>query len=404
MNSEILLLITRMKKYKLLIISIECIFFISCKEVHQDPLPANTKGCKEMVEINIDLDKNTLPFDSLMDFVSFVKLETTEGNLIGGISQILFVNNKIIVVDFDVSKTITVYDESGKYLNNIGKLGQGPGEYAYLGHVFLTPDRSTVVVVDMGSGNLKYFGLEGNFIKSVKFPFWFSNCEFISNDIIAGHYSGGNMIQKNNVSYKPQLIITDLAGNILSSGFQSFYSKNFASTTFMPLLKFDNEVIYCPPFSDTIYHVSEKGLCPLYHLNIKRTSPIIIDNNTTDNSWEEYKENNPFFNGEIIELKDVTMINISERYKNWSRFIIYSKKQDKIFSCTGTLSNPFFRIFSVPKARYKDDMIVVDERASNIIANRNIFYQLGEKNIVDKLFKDLTEDNNPVLFFYKIKV
>lgn len=393
-----------MKIYCLWLAFLYCICLFSCKEFHKESsMQAKTEESK-MLELDIDLDKNTLPFDSLMDFVSFVKLETTGDNLVGAISQILFVNNKIIVVDFDVSKTITVYDESGKYLNNIGKLGQGPGEYAYLGHVFLTPDRSTVVVVDMGSGNLKYFGLEGNFIKSVKFPFWFSRCEFINDNIIAGHYSGGNMVQKNNVSYKPQLIITDLKGNILSSGFQSFYSKNFTSTTFMPLRKFDNEVIYCPPFSDTIYHVSEKGLCPLYHLNIKRASPIIIDNNTTDNSWEEYKENNPFFNGEIIELKDVTMINISERYKNWSRFIIYSKKQDKIFSCTGTLSNPFFRIFSVPKARYKDDMIVVDERASNIIANRNIFYQLGEKNIVDKLFKDLTEDSNPVLFFYKIKV
>ena len=393
-----------MKIYCLWLAYLYCICFFSCKELHKESsLPLETAESK-MLELDIDLDKNTLPFDSLMDFVSFVKLETTEDNLIGGISQILFVNNKIIVVDFDVSKTITVYDESGKFLNKIGKLGQGPEEYAYLGHVILTPDKSTVVVVDMGSGNLKYFGLDGNFIKSVKFPFWFSRCEFINDNIIAGHYSGGNMVQKNNVSYKPQLIITDLKGNILSSGFQSFYSKNFTSTTFMPLRKFDNEVIYCPPFSDTIYHVSEKGLCPLYHLNIKRASPIIIDNNTTDNSWEEYKENNPFFNGEIIELKDVTMINISERYKNWSRFIIYSKKQDKIFSCTGTLSNPFFRIFSVPKARYKDDMIVVDERASNIIANRNIFYQLGEKNIVDKLFKDLTEDSNPVLFFYKIKV
>ena len=393
-----------MKIYCLWLAYLYCICFFSCKELHKESsLPLETAESK-MLELDIDLDKNTLPFDSLMDFVSFVKLETTEDNLIGGISQILFVNNKIIVVDFDVSKTITVYDESGKFLNKIGKLGQGPEEYAYLGHVILTPDKSTVVVVDMGSGNLKYFGLDGNFIKSVKFPFWFSRCEFINDNIIAGHYSGGNMVQKNNVSYKPQLVITDLKGNILSSGFQSFYSKNFASTTFMPLLKFDNEVIYCPPFSDTIYHVSEKGLCPLYHLNIQRASPIIIDNNTTDNSWEEYKENNPFFFFLIIELKDVTMINISERYKNWSRFIIYSKKQDKIFSCTGTLSNPFFRIFSVPKARYKDDMIVVDERASNIIANRNIFYQLGEKNIVDKLFKDLTEDNNPVLFFYKIKV
>lgn len=393
-----------MKKYCLWLAYLYCICFFSCKEFHKESsLPLKTAESK-MLELDVELDKNTLPFDSLMDFVSFVKLETTGDNLVGAISQILFVNNKIIVVDFDVSKTITVYDESGKFLNKIGKLGQGPEEYAYLEHVALTPDKSMVVVVDMGSGNLKYFGLDGDFIKSVKFPFWFSNCEFISNYIIAGHYSGGNMIQKNNVSYKPQLVITDLKGNILSSGFQSFYSKNFASTTFMPLRKFDNEVIYCPPFSDTIYHVSEKGLCPLYHLNIKRTSPIVIDNNITDNSWEEYIENNPFFNGDIIELKDATMINISERYKNWSRFIIYSKKQDKIFSCTGTLSNPFFRIFSVPKARYKDDMIVVDESASNIIANSNIFYQLGEKNLVDALFKDLTEDSNPVLFFYKIKV
>ena len=393
-----------MKIYCLWLAYLYCICFFSCKELHKESSLSLKTAESKMLELDIDLDKNTLPFDSLMDFVSFVKLETTGDNLVGSVSQILFARNKIVVVDSYVSKTITVYDESGKFLNKIGKLGQGPGEYSYLGHVTLTPDKSMVVVVDMGSGYLKYFGLDGDFIKSVKFPFWFSNCEFISNDIIAGHYSGGNMIQKNNVSYKPQLVITDLKGNILSSGFQSFYSKNFASTTFMPLLKFDNEVIYCPPFSDTIYHVSEKGLCPLYHLNIKRASPIIIDNNTTDNSWQEYKENNPFFNGEIIELKDATMINISERYKNWSRFIIYSKKQDKIFGCTGTLSNPFFRIFSVPKARYKDDMIVVDERASNIIANRNIFYQLGEKNIVDKLFKDLTEDSNPVLFFYKIKV
>jgi hypothetical protein len=93
-----------MKKYKLLIISIECIFFISCKEVHQDPLPANTKGCKEMVEININLDKNSIPYDSLMAFVKFVKLETTGNNLIGSISQILFSQNKIIIVDWEVSK------------------------------------------------------------------------------------------------------------------------------------------------------------------------------------------------------------------------------------------------------------------------------------------------------------
>jgi len=91
-----------------------------------------------------------------MGFVSFVKLETTGNNLVDAISKILFINNKIVVIDFGISKTITVYDESGTFLNKIGKLGQGPGEYAYFGYVVLTSNRSTVVVVDMGSGNLKY--------------------------------------------------------------------------------------------------------------------------------------------------------------------------------------------------------------------------------------------------------
>ena len=394
-----------MKIYCLWLAYLYCICFFSCKELHKESSLSLKTAESKMLELDIDLDKNTLPFDSLMDFVSFVKLETTGENLVGAISQILFVNNKIIVVDFDVSKTITVYDESGKYLNNIGKLGQGPGEYAYLGHVTLTPDKSMVVVVDMGSGYLKYFGLDGNFVKSKKTPFWFSSCEFITDEIIAGNYDGGNTLYgENNSQYKPQLIITNLQGNVFHSGFKSYYNKKFTMSTMMPLRKFEDKVFYSPPFSDTIYHLTQKGIHPEYHLNMNRTKPLIINADMTNEYYHEYTENNPMFNGEIIELKDVTMINISERYKNWSRFIIYSKKQDKIFSCTGTLSNPFFRIFSVPKARYKDDMIVVDERASNIIANRNIFYQLGEKNIVDKLFKDLTEDSNPVLFFYKIKV
>ena len=53
---------------------------------------------QKSVEVNIDLNKDCLPFDSLMTKVSYVKLETTGDNLIGEISQLLFVDDKIIVV------------------------------------------------------------------------------------------------------------------------------------------------------------------------------------------------------------------------------------------------------------------------------------------------------------------
>ena len=63
---------------------------------------------QKSVEVNIDLNKDCLPFDSLMTKVNYVKLETTGDNLVGGISQILFVDDKIIIVDTEKSTTITV--------------------------------------------------------------------------------------------------------------------------------------------------------------------------------------------------------------------------------------------------------------------------------------------------------
>ena len=396
-----------MKKYKLIIICAiaASIPFICCKEVRKDSQSLLCRSDNEMLELEIQLDRNSFPFDSLMDFVSLVKLETTENNLVGSVSQILFARNKIVVVDSYVSKTITVYDKSGKFLNRIGTLGQGPGEYSYLGHVTLTPDKSMVVVVDMGSGYLKYFGLDGNFVKSKKTPFWFSSCEFITDEIIAGNYDGGNTLYgENNSQYKPQLIITNLQGNVFHSGFKSYYNKKFTMSTMMPLRKFEDEVFYSPPFSDTIYHLTQKGIYPKYHLNMSRTKPLIINADMTNESYNEYTENNPMFNGDIIELKDASVFHFFECYSNWFRFAIYSKKLNKVFSCTGTLKNPFFYLFTAPKARYKDNMLVVDASSANILMSKNTFYKLGEKKVIDDLFCDLTEDSNPVLFFYKVKI
>ena len=49
-------------------------------------------------------------------------------------------------------------------------------------------------------------------------------------------------------------------------------------------------------------------------------------------------------------------------------------------------------------------MLVVDASSANILMSKNTFYKLGEKKVIDDLFCDLTEDSNPVLFFYKVKI
>ena len=161
-----------MKRYTLLFILV--VFFLSCKKNSQNyPKEISLlRNMEETVEVHIDLNKDCLPFDSLMNKVNYVKLETTGDNLIGEISQLLFVDDKIIVVDARQSKTITVYDEKGHYLYKIGVLGQGPMEYGALNHVAFTPEKEMLVITDLKGGRLKYYSIDGRYVKSVKLPYW----------------------------------------------------------------------------------------------------------------------------------------------------------------------------------------------------------------------------------------
>ena len=384
------------------------ILLLSCKESTRN-FSRKTEGVslltniEKAIEVNIDLNKDCLPFDSLMTKVNYVKLETTGDNLIGEISQLLFVDDKIIVVDVWKSKIITVYDMKGHYLYKIGSQGQGPQEYAFFTHVSLTPDKKMLVITDMGSTSLKYYSIDGQFIKSIKCPYWFTTSEFVTDNLIAGFTDGGNVISDENEDYNPLLVVTDLLGNISSSAFQSYYRKEYTSTIFEPIRKFEDRVLYNNPNTDSIYLLTSNSIELAYHLNIKGAKPMIINEDITNDLLREHRRNNPFFNGDFIELKDGAIFHIFESGFPGYRFGIYSNAKQRTFCCDGFRYSPFFCFFDAPKARYGDNTVVVDARSDIALACKDELYKLGKKEEIDEFYKGLTEDSNPILFFYELK-
>ena len=384
------------------------ILLLSCKESTRN-FSRKTEGVslltnlEKAIEVNIDLNNDCLPFDSLMTKVSYVKLETTGDNLIGEISQLLFVDDKIIVVDVWKSKIITVYDMKGHYLYKIGSQGQGPQEYAFFTHVSLTPDKKMLVITDMGSTSLKYYSIDGQFIKSIKCPYWFTTSEFVTDNLIAGFTDGGNVISDENEDYNPLLVVTDLLGNISSSAFQSYYRKEYTSTIFEPIRKFEDRVLYNNPNTDSIYLLTSNSIELAYHLNIKGAKPMIINEDITNDLLREHRRNNPFFNGDFIELKDGAIFHIFESGFPGYRFGIYSNAKQRTFCCNDIRYNPFFCFFDAPRARYGDNTVVVDTRSDIALAYKDELYKLGKKEEIDEFYKGLTEDSNPILFFYELK-
>lgn len=83
-----------------------------------------------LIQINIDPDGGeSYPFDSLIDDISFIKLETNDDCVIGDIHQVLCTDNYIFILDFFSTNAVYCFDKQGNYIRQIGKKGQDPGEY-----------------------------------------------------------------------------------------------------------------------------------------------------------------------------------------------------------------------------------------------------------------------------------
>lgn len=84
-------------------------------------------------------------------------------------SQVAFfvVTDEGHVIAADIKdKKVKVFDEEGNFMRNIGKSGQGPGEFQIPGGLALTPDNELMIEDTLGR-RLAFFTLEGKFIKNV---------------------------------------------------------------------------------------------------------------------------------------------------------------------------------------------------------------------------------------------
>lgn len=84
-----------------------------------------------VVDVVGAIDKPTeLTTSQLGSKITFVPLETTDSTLIGDVYKVEVTNDKAIVFNLGSNPGVMVFDlNTGAFLNNIGRIGGGPGEY-----------------------------------------------------------------------------------------------------------------------------------------------------------------------------------------------------------------------------------------------------------------------------------
>lgn len=97
--------------------------------------------------------------------LELIPLETTDESLINYPKTIIYKDSMLFVVSGD---RLYSFDNTGRFLNQIGKIGQGPDEYISLSSVFSRKDEPIIYVADFKK--IIEYDFNGNFIRSFDIP------------------------------------------------------------------------------------------------------------------------------------------------------------------------------------------------------------------------------------------
>lgn len=133
---------------KIIILMISILVVIGCKKENQDGV----------VQVEYKKKYDVKLVDTLI-------IKHTDSVFIGGVKDICVIKDNIYIADY-ISQDIKCYDKNLKFVKNLGRKGQGPGEF--LESVNLTKHNDTLITAQSHSYNQIYYYFQNQLVKNEK--------------------------------------------------------------------------------------------------------------------------------------------------------------------------------------------------------------------------------------------
>ena len=211
--------------------------------------------------------------------IELIPLETNDNCLIGirKLENIVLVKDSFLFVISEIHtgnviyswmpRNLFVFDRSGNFLNQIGGIGQGPGEFTGIQYVYFNSEKPTIFV-DAAQFIFEY-DFTGNFINSFHKPYidgfrsiqGYYPTNYVKDNLFIGTIGYSNISSNN-------YFLFDRNGEIVKSFpdrfFLNFYDPNKRwVNTIRPFRKDDNLYIKDKGINDTIYIIENFELLPV---------------------------------------------------------------------------------------------------------------------------------------------
>lgn len=382
---------------------IPCLLGFSCNETRKETLGENPASmAPPRYHVKIDVEKDSMvQSSSVFQRSWFLELESKEGALIGNIDKLLFDDDLIFVVDKERAQVVFIYDNEGRLIKAIDEKGKGPREFIEIRDVALDMHQKRICLLDLASRKINFYDYTGEYLESTPIPFLFSSFAYIDSSTIA--FDLQTAYNRNEQIGNHYLVTAEMDGTIHNRAFNyENDEKGFTYWSARHLLSSGENVLFQPRFSNTIYDVREGEVLPFFFLDFLGKGFPDNVKIVTDDQFRGLFQKYSFLNGEYVDLKESACFAIDTPKGNL--YVLYSKNTDKTISLRPFLIQDLLSgFFRPPFERYNDSTIVTFAPAYEALRSKKLYFSNSEEEgLGDDMFPDLSENDNPVLFFYNI--
>lgn len=385
-----------------------CIFSFMLVSFSENNKPINTG---HLIKIAINKVDNTeiVKLSKFINAVKIIPLSYNDSTLIGKIKKVLVFNNNIYIQDKHNSKYLFVFDKKGKFINMIGRSGQGPHEFIELTDFSIDKD-GNICIYDCAGQKVVVYNTYGDFIKSVPVPFYADNfC--ISNGC---YYLFRDNPQLNS---KYSLNVYTDNGKLIQSYFsvRPGYVSRVSSDIFIRNDN-DNSIVFHKDLNDTIYLLNKDELSARYFVDFGQKA--------INNTDKRFVKRHPqkamkllYTKGYAYGIKNPIVVNnklfFSYTYESATYYAIYDIASKQVYNSINIIDDLTYLFYTNPISQYEDNLIGV---IPPTLIGANIKHIVGEISELDSSNKHTSNailhklkkasngiTSNPVIVLYEVR-
>lgn len=421
-----------MRLFKAIFLLSLSITLYSCK----NNIKHNNSSQNSYYHVNIDsLEMREIYTSNIFGSVKPIILETKEECIIGSIDKFYANDKYIFILDFIYAKSLFIFDKEGTFVRKIGCFGNGPGEYSSIYDFTISEKDKVIYLLDANKGKILTYNYEtGQFIKDLKFisDLKFYHIQFIDGKLFADAYSDDYFNKSN--QYVIQVFDINTQKKICTwldcEKDVNGWNNNISCIQNNPFRELGNgKFYYTQEYMNPIFIIDNNDIRPYISINGKDIA--------TNSEIKKYKEN---YIKSFTELKKtdnpliwkIVKINDCIEHNNFIFFSVEFNKDISYVFINKSTHEEFGTNFIL------DDLVFFNNKINDkeiIIWSKNIVYsnEYGVYTIttIDKpcafnpkdysgheidcsdIFnpaldkceelKSLSQDSNPVIFYYEYK-